>query len=173
LQQILEVVGTALVRVSSSHRNAIQRKIKEQERKEEKKAQEASRRERIRRGIYHDGRLDCVAGNGIMSELGIGDELLTNDDSDGKTEDKNEMLEENGMKDKEEVAKKEAQQEKERLQRSMQDMQAIGALPIVIIRNYASKGGANREELLSVLASWAATLVDNQVGASLVHDSAI
>jgi len=38
----------------------------------------------------------------------------------------------------------------------------------VVIRNYASKGGVNREELLGVLASWAATLAENQVAHVIV-----
>ncbi|KIM87636.1 hypothetical protein PILCRDRAFT_815213 [Piloderma croceum F 1598] len=166
LQQMLEVVGTALVGVSSSHRNAIQRKIKRQELEEEKRAEEASRSERIRRGIYHDGRLDCVAGNGVMSELGFGDELMTSDDMEGKHEDAGEGL---GGKTEgwEEIVKKEELEERERKQ-DMEDPQAVGALPIVVIRNFASKGGANRGELLTVLASWAATLTDNQVAHVIV-----
>lgn len=153
---MLEVVGAALVGVSSSHRDAIQRKIKRQELEEGKRAEEASRSERIRRGIYHDGRVDCVAGNGVMSELGFGDELMTSDDMEGKHEYAGEGL-------GEKTVKKEELEERERRQ-DMEDPQAVGALPIVVIRNFASKGGANRGELLTVLASWAATLTDNQVG---------
>lgn len=37
MQQILGIVATALVKVSSSHRDAIQRKIKNQEREEQKR----------------------------------------------------------------------------------------------------------------------------------------
>jgi hypothetical protein len=170
---MLEVIGAALVGVSSSHRNAIQRQIKDQERQEEKRAEEASRRERIRRGIYHDGRLDCVSGNGIMSELGIGDELMTCDDMERSHGDVDEKPGEKSTEDREEAAKKEAEEERERKQRSVQDLQAVGALPIVVIRNYASKGGVNREELLGVLASWAATLAENQVGHFIVHNSVI
>jgi hypothetical protein len=161
---MLEVVGTALVGVSSSHRNAIQRKIKRQELEEEKRAEEASRSERIRRGVYHDGRLDCVAGNGVMSELGFGDEWMTSDDMEGKHEDAGEELGEKTVKDWEVIVKKEELEERERKQDVTEDPQAVGALPIVVIRNFASKGGANRGELLTVLASWAATLTDNQVG---------
>jgi len=39
----------------------------------------------------------------------------------------------------------------------------IDALPIVIIRNFAIKNAGNREILLTVLADWAAALVDNKV----------
>jgi len=159
LQQMLEVVGTALAGVSSSHRNAIQREIKRQEVEDAKKAEQASRSERIRRGVYHDGRLDCVAGNGVMSELGVGDELMTTDDMERMHEDAGDK-----PADKDEAAKQEVVKERERKLESMEDLQTVGALPIVVIRNFASKGGANREELLSVLASWTATLIENQVG---------
>ena len=108
---MLEVIGAALVGVSSSHRNAIQRQIKDQERQEEKRAEEASRRERIRRGIYHDGRLDCVSGNGIMSELGIGDELMTCDDMERSHGDVDEKPGEKSTEDREEAAKEEAEEE--------------------------------------------------------------
>lgn len=157
------MVGSGLAGVSSSHRNAIERQIKEQERVEQKKAQDASRRERIRRGVYHDGRLDVVAGNGVMSELGIGDELMSEDDMNGTPEDVAERLRDDAIWEKEEEATKESEKDKERKQRSIQDAQAVGALPIVIIKNYASKVGSNREELLSVLATWAASLAENKV----------
>ena len=163
MQQILGIVATALVKVSSSHRDAIQRKIKNQEREEQKKAAEASRSERIRRGLYHDGRLDCVSGNGVMSELGIGDELMTSDDMESLHEDADKSPGGKIRKDQEDAVKKEAGEKRERKERSEQGMQAVGTLPIVVIRNFASKGGANREELFSVLASWAATLAENQV----------
>jgi RNA12 protein len=170
---MLEVVGTALVGVSSSHKNAIQRNIKGQELEEEKRAEEASRSERIRRGIYHDGRLDCVAGNGIMSELGFGDELMTSDDMEGKHGDAGEGLGEKTAKDWEEIVKKDGLEERERKQDIMGDPQAFGTLPIVVIRNFASKGGAKQGELLTVLASWAATLTDNQVGDCFFHASVV
>lgn len=136
----------------------MQRKIKEQELAEEKKAEEASRRERMLRGIWHDGRLDCVAGNGIMSELGFGDELLTDADMDGWHGNATEMAVIGATMENHKDA-----EEKERKLRSVDDTQAVGALPIVVIRNFAAKGGTNREELLSVLATWAASLAENQV----------
>ncbi|KAF8078176.1 RNA12 protein-domain-containing protein [Lyophyllum atratum] len=142
LRQILTVVGTALSGVSSSHRAAIKRQIKNRERKEMEKEAEERRRDQIRRGIWHDGRLDVVAGNGIMSELGVGDELLTDDDGTGPIH----------------LGSRERKKE----------IEAVGALPIVVIRNYAAKIGSNREELLTVLAQWAAMLTENQVAHVIV-----
>ena len=165
LKQVLEVVGAGLAGVSSSHRKSIQRKIKEQIRDEQKQAEEAVMRERIARGVYHDGRLDCIAGNGVMSELGFGDEMMTEDDMDwtpaeaAKAADL--QLPENI--EAKEAAQKEAQEERERKRRSAQDAQDVAALPVVVIKNFAMKGGASREELLSVLATWCATLTENQI----------
>ena len=107
-----------------------------------------------------------------MSELGLGDELLTSDDMDAQN-DVNEKYAREIPRDKEESIKRLAEEERERKQRPMEDVQTVGALPIVVIRNYASKGGTNREEVLDVLASWAATLAENQVGDSVVCDFVI
>jgi hypothetical protein len=150
-------VTAALSSVSSAHRSRLQRQIKTEEINKTKQVNEEIKRERIKRGIWHDGRLDCVAGNGVMSELGFGDEMMRDDDSDVVV---------GGVKGDAMHEEKENSQEreKERKQRSVQDMQALGSLPIVVVRNYASKGGANKQELLTVLAGWAATLVENQVG---------
>jgi RNA12 protein len=87
-----------------------------------------------------------------MSELGFGDEKIGDDDV---------TVVVNGQLTESE---KEEQKERDKGQRSVLDVQALGSLPIVVIRNYASKGGANKEELLTVLAAWTATLIENQVG---------
>lgn len=144
------MVGTALKGVSSSHRAAIQRQVRNHKLQEVEHQNEARTRERIRQGTWHDGRLDCVAGNGVMSELGIGDELMGDDDAEevvtSNTSDKAEHVEETDRKRK-----------------ITEDLEAVGSLPIVMIRNYAAKVGSSREELLEVLAQWAAMLAENQV----------
>lgn len=169
LKQILEVVGTGLVGVSSSHRKAVQHKIDEQTRAEEKQAAEESRRERIRRGTWHDGRIDCIAGNGVMSELGFGDELMGDDDMEATPKDALKRFGDDNTREREAASKKQAGEDRERKQRSVEDGQTVGSLPIVVIRNFAAKGGASREELLSVLATWAATLIENQVSTDIYH----
>lgn len=168
LHQILEVVGTALKGVSASHRADIQRRLQEREREEAREREDEWRRERIKEGIWHDGRLDCVAGNGVMSELGIGDEMFGEDDVDvtkgeaGMTgvERENERAK---KLEKEKELEEKATAESAKKQRAL-DVEAVGSLPVVVIRNYAVQSGSAREELLSVLAQWAATLAENQVG---------
>lgn len=129
---------------------------------EDRIAAEISRHARVRNGTWHDGRLDCIAGNGIISELGFGDEPMYEADMESQVheEEGDEMTREKEMLIR--------QQERERKERSVQYAQAISDLPIVIIRNYATKGGTNREELLDVLATWAASLVENQVSRVLL-----
>ena len=67
------------------------------------------------------------------------------------------------ISEKETLTMQQSNEERKRKERGIRDVQAISSLPTVIIRNYATKGGANREELLNVLATWAASLVENQV----------
>jgi len=116
-------------------------------------------REAILQGIYHDGRLDCVAGNGIMSELGIGDELFE--------------VERDGSSDLVDIAKEEkleAAEEAEirrhqlKKQKTEEDQEAINSLPIVIIRNYTGRMGRHgTDEVLNAIAEWAAKLADQKV----------
>ncbi|OCH95302.1 hypothetical protein OBBRIDRAFT_878653 [Obba rivulosa] len=157
LKQILEVVGTGLSRVNVSHRERRDRVMKEQERAELRKEAEAVIRERIRKGIWHDGRLDCVAGNGVISELGIGDERL--DDLGADDQAMQAHNEEKGRFDDSEKAQ--GMNDMKWNQNNADDLQSM---PIVIIKGFESKGGGQRrEELLDVLSQWAATLVENQV----------
>ncbi|KDQ60596.1 hypothetical protein JAAARDRAFT_67035 [Jaapia argillacea MUCL 33604] len=157
VKQILEVVGSALKRVTTSHRDAFERRLKELRMEEDRKAQEARRRERIMNGTWHDPRLDCVAGNGVMSELGVGDENLDADTS----EDLSRMV----ILPGDQLVEKE-KGGSDRRQRSAEEVEALNSLPVVIIKNFASKGG--RDDLLGVLAQWAATLAENQVAHVIV-----
>lgn len=103
---------------------------------------------KIHRGEFHDGRIDCVAGNGVMSELGVGDEPFGENDWDV------EVVEVLSEEDYAAGGKKK--------HRTDEELERINALPVVIIRNYEDKTG-NKEDVLDVLAQWAATMVENQV----------
>lgn len=149
LNQILNVVARGLKGVSDSHRAHSRRKIDAERRREAILAQERILSDKITEGTWHDGRLDCVAGNGVMSELGIGDELMDSS-SDASIAQQGSTPE-----DAEKQGKREAE--------SQVDIDGVKALPIVVIRNYSSKIGATREELLNILANWAASLVEGQV----------
>ena len=152
LDQILAVVTLALKRVSSSHRFEIQRQIKHHTHLEEQRIQKAHKHQAVIHGTWHDGRLDCVAGNGIMSELGVGDECFepANSIYDILPEEEEAMLTEN-----EKVFKK---------HKAQNAMDITNSLPIVVIKNYtANSGSSTKEALLEALAQWAAKLIENQV----------
>ncbi|OSX64663.1 hypothetical protein POSPLADRAFT_1044153 [Postia placenta MAD-698-R-SB12] len=163
LKQILEVVGTGLARVNTTHRQQHQA-AKEDARLAvlQREAQERLQ-ERIRTGRWHDGRLDCIAGNGVMSELGIGDELFGDDDADPTPMVSTAVqLSEKGKAASEKLPGPRG--DEERRQTSSDDVPTIKSMPIVIVKGFETKGGGqNKQEMLDVIAHWVATLAQNQV----------
>ncbi|KAJ7771805.1 RNA12 protein-domain-containing protein [Mycena metata] len=152
VRDLLAVVRTALKSVNASHQREVQRQIHHNTLKEERAQMDAALLEKIRRGTWHDGRLDCVAGNGIMSELGVGDERMADDDEVVWTH----------LETEEEKEKRDEEHETKKKQLGKAELEAVGSLPVVIIRNFAARG-SNREEVYDVLAEWAASLVENQL----------
>jgi hypothetical protein len=108
--------------------------------------------------------MDCVAGIGIMSELGIGDEIMTEADIDVVREKITDAGTNQGMETSEH--EKVATDETVSRQMIAEDTQAVESLPLVVISNYPAKG---REDLVNVLAQWAAALVESR--ASEVNQS--
>lgn len=55
-------------------------------------------------------------------------------------------------------------QETARRQRNLQDVEAVQATPIVVIRNFSpAKGKGRSDEVLDVISRWASSLAENQV----------
>lgn len=151
LDQILTVVTLALKRVSSSHRSKIERQIERQEHLEDQRTEETHKRWAITHGAWHDGRLDCVAGNGIMSELGVGDERFETANFSNTI-----------LSEEEKVTT--VENEKALRKKAQDPMDMTNSLPIVVIKNYAANfGSPTKEALLEALAQWSATLIENQV----------
>lgn len=239
VQQVIGVVGSALAGVSESYRAQIEKQVRKERLREEREEEERRRKERVKRGEWHDGRLDCVAGNGVMSELGVGDERLYGWEDDepavdvtkGKHEADSEPKlgdpdldekkagepEEHGdatapssitekvegwraslpnvpslssvslpsvslpdtssltsklfgssSTDPKPSAEEKPDQDRETPrtpQGSSSEAEAVRALPILVIKNFGSRTGGNKdaEEVLSALATWAAGLAENQV----------
>lgn len=93
-----------------------------------------------------------------MSELGVGDELFEGEMNDHLEKYRESLKQGKGEQDL--LARK---------QTTLAEVEAIKSLPVVIIRNYAANfGSAAKEDLLVVLAQWAATLVENHVRSILV-----
>lgn len=148
------MVGTGLGRVNTTHRKQHARAVQNAKLAERRRAEAARVRAQIEAGAWHDGRLDCLAGNGVMSELGVGDEAF-HPEVVGSASSSQEKQVEGGEKRREEPRQQE---------RSEEDVQAIEAMPIVVVKGFETKGGgASKEELLDVLSRWAASLAQNQV----------
>ncbi|KZO99417.1 exonuclease [Calocera viscosa TUFC12733] len=150
MKQVLEVVGKGLEGVSKHHKAQVARREEYAKNEASEKEQEEARSELIRLGAWHDGRIDCVAGNGIMSELGFGDELLRESDYDAAPASSQAIF----------AASEPVEgEEKKKLDEEKAD---LGALPVVVMKNWALKG-AKKDELWDVLSAWAAALVENKV----------
>ena len=229
LKEILEVVGKALSGITAHHRG-IERAKKFAEttlhRHEEDKRR---RKEKPQEGFHHDGRIDAVAGTGVISELGMGDEKFGPNDSTGKktssnlvekTPEKTGEVVEKGRevaleseersdsargwtdrvqgvvtqaidKSKEGVVKvwdgakgtvtniartaeeleQEIEEDIERQRRNLehqrQAAEEIKALPVVLIKNFATKTPFT-EQLVTVLAEWSASMAEGGVAHVIV-----
>jgi len=158
-------VAHGLRRATASRRSEADRRIERAEADEEKIIEDAKRRERIRRGTWHDGRIDCVSGNGVMSELGLGIESWDQMDEDPQ------KIEHDA--DAELLAKPELN-EKVRQEREYRNAQDVGALPVVVIKNFDASGSkAGKEHISAALADWAADLVNGNVSAFLVQRNSL
>ncbi|KAI0273842.1 RNA12 protein-domain-containing protein [Gloeopeniophorella convolvens] len=143
VKQILEVVGTALRTVSATRRRQAKHNRESAARAQEEEKVAVQIRERIRRGVWHDPRMGPLAGGGIMAELGVGDEPFGECDEDFVTNPDPDRLSPSTRKEGADVV----------------DVQAVNALPIVVLRNYTN---GSKEEIMSVFAQWAAALVEGQ-----------
>ena len=104
-----------------------------------------AREARMRAGLWHDGRIDAVCGNGVMSELGVGVERFTLGDTDATA---SAAADVDGVDEK--AAEREAEEARRRQERS-EDVRAVEAMPVVVIKNFESRGGgARKAELLGL-----------------------
>ena len=163
VKEMLEVVGTGLKGVSTRKKQSADREVKRMEVQELRKKEEEVRRVRMRMGTWHDGRLDCVAGNGVMSELGIGDELMRPEEYEASPQSVTGSPMESFAGAPGAIA---GEKEHATQPKTPSETQALKALPIVVIKNFATKRG--RDTVIDVLAKWAATLVSNQVAHVIV-----
>ena len=132
----------------------------------------------IKRGAWHDGRLDCVAGNGVMSELGLGEEPTFDSDlyslptppplMDDVAPIEGEAVpptaqslsialpQQGGVIAKPSDADVDVDDETE----------FIRTLPIIVFQNYAQKAG--KGDVWNVLAEWGTSLVENRIAHVIV-----
>lgn len=153
MKQILEVVGSGLKRASAHELKRTQDSINSAQEHKIRQYEENERRASLHRATWHDPRLDCVAGNGVMSELGIGDELMRPNDYDLNPESSKEAVRTDGDGGN-------------GVQKTTSEIQALQVLPIVVIKNFATKRG--KDDVLDVIANWAASLVNSKAAHVLV-----
>ena len=140
--------------------------------------------ELIRRGGWHDGRLDCVAGNGVMSELGYGIEPLNEKDLGGTrtiSSPSTSTVPISSSSDTAGPSSSAASNEPGHeghhhingvctVGATATDIdaeaEAIRTLPIVVLKNFAQKSA--RGDLWNVLSEWGAGLIENKVAHVIV-----
>ena len=125
-------------------------------RAEERRRQEEQRRRAIFAGTSHDPRADCLAGNGVMSELGVGDELFRPEDGD--------FVEESQTFNEKDSTSPELRPDSRA--RSPSDQQLLQSKPIVVIKNFATKRG--QDAIIAVIAKWTASLVQGGIAHVIV-----
>ncbi|KAH9833231.1 uncharacterized protein C8Q71DRAFT_875757 [Rhodofomes roseus] len=79
LKQIVEIVGTGIGRVNTTHWRQHDRAVQNAQLAALRREEEARVRERICAETWHDRRVDCITGNGVMSELSVGDDVFDHD----------------------------------------------------------------------------------------------
>ncbi|KAH7107757.1 exonuclease [Auriculariales sp. MPI-PUGE-AT-0066] len=157
VRDMLQVVASGLQGVASAHTTDVKRQEERQRRRIAHEEHRAELLERVERGAFHDGRIDCVAGNGVMSELGLGDEPVSEKDYDAKPPAPTVVNDEQGRMDQDVKFLPATQQD-----RLSNVPENIKALPVIIIKNFAARD-VQRAEILDAIAEWTRTLVDNQI----------
>ncbi|WVF71877.1 hypothetical protein IAT40_006687 [Kwoniella sp. CBS 6097] len=179
LRQMLEIVGGALKDVSSHSQQAHQEQVQDAKDHAAALIEKERIRRLIARGGWHDGRLDCVAGNGAMSELGVGDEPYFESDLDAASPP---LMDDTAPIQGEAVpptsaslpltqaptAGEEAAKAAQAAATADLDAESeqIRSLPIVVLKNFAQKTA--KGDLWNVLAEWGASLVENKVAHVIV-----
>ncbi|GAA5932532.1 hypothetical protein JCM1841_000240, partial [Sporobolomyces salmonicolor] len=169
LKAILEVTSTALTSLTSR----IQSRTLAASTSVSKRREEAETRahivEQLRGEGVRDGRIDAVAGNGAMSELGGGVERGGAHEGEKEEGDGNAQI----IGPKSSALVKDAARSVNKVgvagngeQGGAKVKEAVmeaERLPVVVIKGFADKGEAKQEVLWQVIADWAAVLVENQV----------
>ncbi|KAK4049700.1 mitochondrial escape protein 2 [Microbotryomycetes sp. JL201] len=145
LKSILEVTSSALSKIA---REARTRASAAHDAAEKARKQQGLRQKvvaQIQTEGIKDGRLDAVAGNGAMSELGVGIEQ--------PSEDEPAVI----------IGPKSRATVRQLASGNTEVVESVPALPIVVLRGFAAKGENKHDILWQVMSEWAAALVENQV----------
>ena len=110
------------------------------------------------KGIWHDPRLDFLTGLGLISELGVGFERMTENDHDPEPVQSVPMVIATSS-DGNGIGGGPGEGEAQKLKSIENSL--TKTMPIVAIKNYATKRG--KDEVLEAISAWAGRLVENQV----------
>ncbi|GAA5942624.1 Yme2p [Sporobolomyces koalae] len=171
LKAILEVTASALAKLSNSIRaRSLAATASTASARQHVDLERSIVRQLENDGSIRDGRIDTVAGNGAISELGAGVEIPVVAAIEGQAESiKEEKLEIVGPRSSELVreASKTLRDGKTHTAENGQEIRErereMERLPVVVIKGFAAKGEAKQEVLWDVLSEWAAVLVENQI----------
>ncbi|BGP28115.1 mitochondrial escape protein 2 [Rhodotorula toruloides] len=166
LKSILEVTATALSSVAAATRARSAAALAANTSQKEVVARREAVATQLRTEGVRDGRLDTVAGNGVVAELGGGIEgPAAGIENEVGLDVKVEIVGPTSSMVVREAAKMTAIAESAE---SGEDPAAsagpaVERLPVVVIKGFAAKGEAKQEILWDVLSEWAAVLVENQI----------
>ncbi|EJD53233.1 exonuclease [Auricularia subglabra TFB-10046 SS5] len=162
VRDMLQVVTAGLQGATSQHDKKVHKRERADKVRQQQDEHEREVVARIKRGAYHDGRIDCIAGNGVMSELGLGDEPMLEQDYDAEPKVQPAVEDQQMLLDQEtQLVPVENKSKYESVPEN------VKALPVVVIKNFAARG-AQKEEIVDALAEWASALVDNQIAHVIV-----
>ncbi|GAA5900008.1 Yme2p [Sporobolomyces salmoneus] len=171
LKAILEVTASALAKLSGTIRSrSLASSASASSAIEHKQLKDSVARQLVEERTIRDGRIDAVAGNGAMSELGAGVEtplLSVKDENEVIKEEKMEIV---GPRTSELVKEASKSLKRDTIEIETGEGKIIKEkepemerLPVVIIKGFAAKGEAKQEVLWDVLAEFAAIVVENQI----------
>ncbi|GAA5828532.1 hypothetical protein JCM11251_000838 [Rhodosporidiobolus azoricus] len=166
LKAILEVTSAALSSIAAASRARAAALLASSSSRRESAHSRAQIASQLRTDGVRDGRIDAVAGNGIMSELGEGVEGpaagVTSQAGEGE---KVKIVGPRSAELVKDVANTEALRRKSEDEAGEGEMPPplLERLPVVVIKGFSGKGEAKQELLYDVLSEWAAVLTENQV----------
>ncbi|GJJ12482.1 hypothetical protein Clacol_006724 [Clathrus columnatus] len=155
VKEVLDVVEQGLRRATIYVERESKRGEENEKLKEKRNQWQAERIAKIKSGHFHDGRIDCVAGNGIMSELGVGIERF-DDES------------ERSLPDNEHQLKQEQPPSITAERKEYKSVRSIEAIPVIVIKHYDANCQGTKSLITTALANWAGRLASGKIAHVIV-----
>lgn len=166
LKAILEVTGSSLSSIATSIKARTAAAIEQSAKRKEESGQRKAIAEQLVADGVRDGRLDAVAGPGVVAELGGGIE----GPAAGAEKETSDHVKVEIVGPKSSALVRAAAQEHCAIG-CEQPAVSFERLPVVVIKGFATKGDKMQDVLWDVMSEWAAVLVENQVRYRRLHVS--